>query len=121
MNKITEMSYSRSFASDKCEERNPQFIEHFDKIYKNPTDENINHWIEEMSALWEYVKKITLKPNARPISKGEMWDWFFIGYSDPDKIFDTDDEKVAYEDFCFTLMGSKDYLGTVLKKCLGID
>ena len=117
---LDEMSYNKSMASDKCEARNPKFIEHFDKVYKNPNDENVNHWIEEMSALWEYVKKLTLKPSARHLSKGELWDWFFIGYSDPDKLFDTDDEKVIYEEFCFTLMSSDEYIGDVLKRILKI-
>ena len=84
--KIIDMAMQRKDAIDRCIELGEKFIEHFHKIYKNPDDINVNHWVGEMQGWLNSVKKIKLKESKDFILKGDLYDWFYTAGSSPDAI-----------------------------------
>ncbi len=63
----------------KCESLNKKFVEHFDKIYKYPKSESVNHWLSEMQAWYDQVKNQRFKYNGKKINVKQLFDWFFLG------------------------------------------
>ena len=117
---LNEMAYNRKSALNRCDDLGKPFIEHFDKIYHNPKDANVPHWIEEMSAWYNSVKDIKLKPSARHLRHGEIIDWFFIGTHDPEDLFEDEEEIDAYDSFIFELVVNNKSIENVLKEVLNI-
>lgn len=117
---IEDMSYSRADAMDRCYENGKVFIEHFDKIYKEPNSQAVNHWKKEMATRWKYVKSILLKTTNKPILDGELRDWFFTAAANPQDFMKnpTQDELEAYDKFVSRLIEGKDLYSLLpIKDC----
>lgn len=74
---IYDMALSRADAMERCISLGKRFIEHFDKIYKNPNDSSVQHWKSEMKGWLDSVKEIKLKNTNKPLLNTELHDWFF--------------------------------------------
>lgn len=74
---IYDMALSRADAMERCISLGKRFIEHFDKIYKNPNDSSVQHWKGEMKGWLDSVKEIKLKNTNKPLLNTELHDWFF--------------------------------------------
>ena len=74
---IYDMALSRADAMERCISLGKRFIEHFDKIYKNPNDSSVQHWRGEMKGWLDSVKEIKLKNTNKPLLNTELHDWFF--------------------------------------------
>ena len=74
---VRDMALSRTDAMDRCISLGQKFIEHFDKLYKNPDDSSKTHWLIEMESWYKKVKQIKLKQNHSPLTNSELHDWFF--------------------------------------------
>lgn len=74
---IVDMALSRADAMERCISLGKRFIEHFDKIYKNPNDSSVQHWKGEMKGWLDSVKEIKLKNTNKPLLNTELHDWFF--------------------------------------------
>lgn len=92
---------ARTDAMNRCISLGKQFIEHFDKIYSDPTNQANNHWIKEMCGWWDSVKQIKLKSTNKPILNGELRDWFFTAGANPQDFMHTatNEELSAYDSF----------------------
>ena len=96
---LNEMAYSRADAMERCYSLGKSFIEHFDKIYKEPSSQAVNHWCSEMQNWYNKIRDITLKPNNKHLNRTQMRDWFYTFGSDPTEYFDSLDENEVYEEF----------------------
>lgn len=96
---LYEMALSRTEAVDRCISLGEQFIEHFDKIYKEPDCQAVDRWCSEMQTWFNKVRKIVLKHNNKKLNRTQMRDWFFTFGYDPSMYFDNRDETEAYEEF----------------------
>lgn len=74
---LNEMAYSRYDASEICKPLGIKFIEHFDKIYNDTNNDSVKHWCNEMTAWWNKVRDIKVKPSSKIIYSGDLIDWFF--------------------------------------------
>lgn len=74
---VADMALSRADAMERCISLGKRFIEHFDKIYKNPNDSSVQHWKGEMKGWLDSVKEIKLKNTNKPLLNTELHDWFF--------------------------------------------
>lgn len=99
-----EMSMERHDAVSRCIDLGKLFIEHFDKIYKEPTSNPVNHWIQEMQNWFNSITKITLKPYTRKLDRTKINDWFLTAGSSPEEYFDTEHEIESYDTFCNYLL-----------------
>lgn len=110
MNKIMEMSYSRSDAIDRCASLGKQFVKHFIKVMDlgdiNDPD-FIHHCDVEMAAWLNDVKSIRLKSNNKPLNSEYLMDWFFTIGSSIDVIIPEIYEDI-YSDFIIILLANKD-------------
>lgn len=115
---VKDMSLSRRDAMDRCIGLGEQFIAHFDKIYKNPKDINVNHWAKEMNSWYQSVKKIKLKENNKEILKGDLRDWFLTAGANPQDFMKNPEyeELQAYDEFSEKLLSGIDVL-SALKNC----
>ena len=108
---LTEMAMERGDAILACISRGKKFIMHFHKIYNNPNDDSVNHWITEMNAFYGDIKEIRLKPKSKHLLNVQLSDWFFTAGADPkdymDKENTSDEELEAYDKFCTLLMTGK--------------
>lgn len=73
---IQDMALSRADAMERCISLGKKFIQHFDKIYKNPNDNSVQHWKGEMKGWLNSVKEIKLKNTNKPLLNTEIHDWF---------------------------------------------
>lgn len=96
---LNEMAYSRPDAIDRCASLGKKFIEHFDKIYKEPKNQAVNHWCNEMQVWYNSVKEISLKPKNKPLNGTQMRDWFYTFGSDSSVYFNDMTENDIYEEF----------------------
>lgn len=80
---IKDMALSRTDAMDRCISLGKKFIEHFDKLFKEPNSNARNHWVSEMKNWYKAVKEIKLKQTNKPILDGELRDWFFTAGANP--------------------------------------
>ena len=103
---VNDMALSRTDAMDRCISLGKRFIEHFDKVYKNPNDSARNHWLSEMNAWWKSVKEIKLKNTNKPPLNGEYRDWFFTAGANPEDFMKapTYMESKSYDDFVNALL-----------------
>ena len=95
-----EMAMSRQDAMNHCLSLSKKFIEHFEKIYNNPTAIEVERWEKEMQNWLNEVLSIKLKSNGKPLSMQCKMDWFFTNGSDSLTIFNNDEKKAEkYDDF----------------------
>lgn len=116
---LNEMAYSRADAMERCYSLGKRFIEHFDKIYKEPNSQAVNHWCSEMQSWYNNIRDITLKPNNKHLNRTQMRDWFYTFGSDPTEYFDSLEENEVYEEFIDSLEDSdsvKESINTILMK-----
>ena len=109
------ITLSRVDAMDRCISLGKNFIEHFDKIYTNHNDQNVNHWISEMTNWYKEVKQITLENTNKHILNGELRDWFFTAGANPEYFMKspTNDEIEKYDIFSDKVLN-----GTNIKSAL---
>lgn len=112
---LNEMAYSRADAMERCYSLGKRFIEHFDKIYKEPKSQAVNHWCGEMQNWYNKIRDITLKPNNKHLNRTQMRDWFYTFGSDPTEYFDSLDENEVYEEFIDELENT-DNISDAIKK-----
>ncbi len=79
--KLFEMVFSKTDAMDRCISLGKKFIEHFDKLYKDPKNISANHWMGEMQGWFDTIKKIVLKHSNKQLSNTQLVDWFFTAGS----------------------------------------
>lgn len=79
---VLDMALSRADAMDRCISLGKKFISHFDKIFKSPKDDAVQHWQGEMKGWFNSVKEIKLKSTNKPILNSELHDWFFTAGAD---------------------------------------
>lgn len=98
---IVDMALSRVDAMDRCISLGKRFIEHFDKIYKNPNDSSVQHWKGEMKGWLDSVKEIKLKNTNKPLLNTELHDWFFTAGANVGDFIKSPltDEITAYDKF----------------------
>lgn len=119
--KMVDMAMQRNDAIDRCIKLGEKFIEHFHKIYKNPSDINVNHRAGEMQGWLNSVKKIKLKESKDFILNGDLYDWFYTAGSSPDVIVPEMDhnELKIYDKFvmkCLINNNVKNSIKEVIKK-----
>ena len=104
---------------DRCISLGKKFIEHFDKIYKNPKSRDVNHWINEMNAWFQKVKEIKLKESNKPILNGNLRDWFFTAGANPQDFMNNPTYKECedYDKFTEEILKGKNITSS-LKNCL---
>lgn len=112
---LNEMAYSRVDAMERCYSLGKRFIEHFDKIYKEPDCQAVNHWCGEMQGWYNKIRDITLKPNNKHLNRTQMRDWFYTFGSDPTEYFDSLDENEVYEEFIDELENTDNVSGAIKK------
>lgn len=96
---LNEMAISRSDAIDKCEELGIKFIEHFEKIIKEPKSSSVNHWMNEMQRWLDRINKFVLTQNKKLIPTGDKINWFFNANSTPEILIKDSTIASKYEDF----------------------
>lgn len=98
---ISDMALSRADAIERCISLGKKFIEHFDKIYKNPNDSSVQHWKGEMKGWLNSVKEIKLKNTNKPLLNTELHDWFFTAGANVEDFISNPmtDEIEAYDKF----------------------
>lgn len=98
---IYDMALSRADAMERCISLGKRFIEHFDKIYKNPNDSSVQHWKGEMKGWLDSVKEIKLKNTNKPLLNTELHDWFFTAGANVGDFIKSPltDEITAYDKF----------------------
>ena len=104
--KVRDMTLSRADAMDRCINLGKKFIEHFDKIYKEPKAQARNHWEGEMQNWLNSVKQIKLKSTNDIILNGDLRDWFFTGGANPQDFMKnpTNEELKIYDNFTTNLI-----------------
>lgn len=97
--KLSDMSFERQDAIERCYSLGKRFIEHFEKIYNEPNSQAVNHWCNEMQEWLNNVRSIRLRQNKKPLNYTDLIDWFFVIGSSSDAIFSKEDEVDIYEEF----------------------
>jgi hypothetical protein len=107
---MNDMSISRADALEKCQNLGRKFIQHFDKVYKNPDSSSKHHWLSEMQAWYQNIKDIKLKGVDKPLLKQQLIDWFFTAQANASDymINPTYAEDQAYEEFYLKLLNGQD-------------
>ena len=107
MKLLNEMAMTRPDAIDICISLGKKFIEHYHKIYLEPSSQSRNHWITEMQNWYDKVKQIKLKQNTKPLLTGQIRDWFLTAGAYPEDFVDMDDtEQQKYDEFCLKLLAN---------------
>lgn len=96
---LLEMAYNKADAMERCASLGEQFVEHFNKIYKEPNSKAVNHWVNEMQGWYNSIVKIVLKSNKKHLTRTQMRDWFFTFGSDTLEYFNDIKENALYEEF----------------------
>lgn len=104
--KVRDMALSRADAMDRCINLGKKFIEHFDKIYKEPKSQAHNHWEGEMQNWLNSVKQIKLKSTNDIILNGDLRDWFFTAGANPQDFMKNpiNEELKIYDNFTTNLI-----------------
>lgn len=99
--RISDMALSRADAMDRCISLGKRFIEHFDKVYKEPNSQARSHWAGEMQGWLNSVRQIKLKTTNDAILDGDLRDWFFTAGANPQDFMTspTSEELKAYDKF----------------------
>ena len=99
--RISDMALSRADAMDRCISLGKRFIEHFDKVYKEPNSQARSHWAGEMQGWLNSVRQIKLKTTNDVILDGDLRDWFFTAGANPQDFMSspTSEELKAYDKF----------------------
>jgi len=105
---LNEQARSKSEICDKCEELGALFIAHFDKVFNNPTADEVNHWITEMEAWVSKCRSMRFKHNNKQVSLVNMIDWFFTCSKSVDDLFSDAAEIDAYNSFIEEYINTKD-------------
>lgn len=105
---LSDMALSRTDAMDRAISLGRQFIKHFDKIYKNPKDNAVEHWKSEMRTWFGDVKSIKLKSNHQPLLNSEIHDWFLTAGAEAQDFMKspTQEEINAYDKFATEVLSS---------------
>ncbi len=107
--RINDLAYDKQTIVNRCGDLGYKFVEHFDKIYNNSSDEALDHWIGELKGWFNQVSKLKFKYNKKLISDEQLIDWFFTYGSDFDMFFGNNiKEQKDYENFCYDLLKTKD-------------
>ena len=108
--KIEDMAYTRKQALDKCWDLAEPFIEHFEKIYKNPKAQTVHNWCVEMQTKWfKPIEDIVFKHNHKQIEDENIYEWFLTRGSSPEVLFKDNPEKAKiYKEFCEELLKTRD-------------
>ena len=119
MIKTNDMALSRTDAMDRCISLGKKFIQHFDKIYRNPKSSAKDHWISEMNSWYKSVKEIKLKQSNDYILSGELRDWFFTAGANPQDfmINPTNEEIKLYDEFTNKILNGNN-INNILKGAL---
>ena len=80
---VVELAYNQSKAMMFCKSYGREFIKHFHKIYTDPKNLAVNHWMSEMQTWLNEVLSIKLKRDNKPLRIMELNDWFFTAGADP--------------------------------------
>ena len=70
-------SKERGEIIDKGGELMGVFIQHFGKIYNNPTSRDVIKWIGEMQAWVDKIAKYKLAGSNKPVSNEQLSEWLF--------------------------------------------
>lgn len=107
--KIEDMALSRSDAMERCISLGKKFIEHFDKIYKDPNCQAVNHWTSEMQGWLNNVREIKLKTTNKTLLDGNLRDWFFTAGALPEDFMTNAiyEELEAYDKFVNLILNGK--------------
>jgi hypothetical protein len=99
--RISDMALSRADAMDRCISLGKRFIEHFDKVYKEPNSQARGHWSGEMQGWLNSVRQIKLKTTNDAILDGDLRDWFFTAGANPQDFMTspTSEELKVYDKF----------------------
>ena len=98
--KLEEQAQSRVDAINVCYSLGKNFINHFDKIYKNRDNQSVQHWCSEMQAWYDQVLDIVLKHNKKHLNSLQRKDWFYSFGSSYEEYFNyNEDEIEKYEIF----------------------
>lgn len=103
---ISDMALNRADAIDRCISLGKKFIEHFDKIYKDPDNNAVAHWKSEMRTWLGDVKAIKLKSNHEPLLNSQIHDWFLTAGAEAKDFMKNPSAKeiAAYDDFAFKVL-----------------
>lgn len=103
---ISDMALNRADAIDRCISLGKKFIEHFDKIYKDPDNNAVAHWKSEMRTWLGDVKAIKLKSNHEPLLNSQIHDWFLTAGAEAKDFMKNPSAKeiTAYDDFAFKVL-----------------
>ena len=113
---LNEMAYSRIDAMDRCASLGKEFIIHFDKIYKNPTDGSLNHWCGEMQAWFDKMDEMKLKSTNKKLTRAKRNDWFYSYGNTWESFFNENETEIStYEEFIDELEKSKSVFDSINK------
>lgn len=113
---ISDMTYDKQTIVNRCGDLGFKFIEHFEKIYSNPNDNAVDHWIGELSGWFKQVSRLKFKSNHKLINNEQLIEWFFLDGSDLDGLFGNDNlKKNKYKLFIEELLTSKDVKYSLIK------
>lgn len=119
---LTEQAVARKDAVSKCIDLGTEFIEHFEKIYKDRKGiDSIDfyHHCSEMMGWWKTVRKLKLTHNNKPLNDSKLVDWFFTAGSDVKILFEDEKERIVYCKLMNELLANKDSLiSDILEKLL---
>ncbi len=116
--KSNDLSIARAETIDYCINMAKHFLEHFHKIFMSPNDQNVNHWISEMSNWYKDVSSLVLSYNKKLISNKELENWFFTKGSLPKYLFTNEEEAKCYTQFYKELLRIKDVKQSLINICL---
>ena len=117
--KLSEMSYHRNEAIDKCFDLGVQFIKHFLKIIaEGKESRDFNYHCQEMQSWYDVVRDITLKPKDRSLTKDQLINWFFLRGSSTDILFKDDLVADLYEELFIRLLSSDSKVKDILEELL---
>lgn len=105
---VVDMALDRADAIDRCISLGKQFIQHFDKIYKEPKNSAVSHWMSEMRNWFGNVKAIKLKSTHEPLLNSQLHDWFLTAGAEARDFMNnpTPAEIKAYDDFALKVLSS---------------
>lgn len=86
---LFEMALKRQDAIDRCISLGVEFAKHFNKVMSlGKTDKDFNHHCQEMQSWYDKVRSIKIKNTNKPLSKSQLWDWFFTAGQDSEDLVD---------------------------------
>lgn len=97
--KLEEQAQSRVDAINVCYSLGKKFIEHFNKIYIDVSNQAVNHWCNEMQAWYDQMNDIVLKYNKKHLNNSQKKDWFYSFGSSYEEYFNNNENEIEmYEE-----------------------